>query len=319
MNKKKKNFLYERKFEFKNFNIHKSLFWFSLLILLLFLFLFNFLPLIYTIDDSLRIYNPISRLEYNYGLKNFEDVVKDPIFNQALTNSTILFFVATPIALLFSLFFAIILNSISSKITRNFWTTAIYSQFFVSSFAIGIVFIYLFGEKNIAFRFIFNSDFSFRGENKISILWLYLFFQIWRAIPFNTVLFSFSIQKAIKKYYKNIKIDNLSLYHKIKYVYFNEIKNSFSVILTTNLIFAFFIFPSAFVDYRLEEIQGHTLSSYIYNKFSPLNDTLDISFEKAASSSIISMLYILFLLLIMQMLLKFKKIIGFFKYDKKNI
>ncbi|VEU59511.1 sugar ABC transporter permease [Mesomycoplasma neurolyticum] len=307
----------------QNFNVKKSLFFSSFIILVIFLVIFNFWPLVSTFYEAFKVENPVNKLKFNYGVDNFESVLKDSQFNIALKNSTIMFFVATPIALFLSFLVSLIICSISSKLANDFWITTIYSQFFVSSFAIGIVFGYLFGDKNIAFKYIFNSDISFSGKKRINILWLYLFFQIWRAIPFNTVLFVFAMQKGIEKCRYNIKVDNLNLWNKIKIVYWQEIKVSFSTILITNLIFAFFLFPKAIIDYNLESINGHTLASYIYNKILPEKGSLDFSFGKAAASSIISILYIIFLLFIIKIfnfknIKKMLKVKKYFKNVKKN-
>ncbi|WP_025755462.1 sugar ABC transporter permease [Mycoplasmopsis cricetuli] len=294
----------------------KTLFWFSLIIFILFFIVFNFLPFLYTIDKSFRVYSPIDKINYTHGIENFLSIFNDNQFKIATRNSTLLFFIATPLSLVISLFLALVIFSLSSKLSKNIWITTIYSQFFVSSFAIGITFSYLFGEKNIAFKYFFNSDKSFVGEPRIDIIWLYLIFQLWRSIPFNTVLFVFSIQRSHNTYEKNIKIDNLSLYDKIKIVYFKEINHTLATIFITNLIFSFFLFPPAIIDANLERISGHTLSSYIYGKIIPLDGSINLDFAKASAASVISIIYILFLLLIFFML-KPKNIKKFFYWVRR--
>ncbi len=92
-----------------------------------------------------------------------------------------------------ALAFALIINSIVSTVTKRAILSLIYSQFFISGFAVGIAFTLFFGSKGLFFYLIGLDKYSFTsGSKRISIWIYYVIYQIWRSLPFNLVLFVFA-------------------------------------------------------------------------------------------------------------------------------
>ncbi|MHA0312069.1 carbohydrate ABC transporter permease [Mesomycoplasma ovipneumoniae] len=229
------------------------------------LFIFLFIFSVYPILDSLfNSFNVGVGQNKHLGFDNFRELFAKSNFNDALRNSTLLFFISSPIALFLGFIIAILLSKLKSKFLRMLIITGLYSQFFISSFAIGTAFSFLFGQKNV-FAKMLNLNFSFvGGDNKIDLIWLYLIYQLWRAIPFNSVLFFFAISSIHTKYQKNLQIDRINLKDKIFNLYFKEIGNQFLVIAYTNFIFATMLYPNVITgDINLDLNRGHTLASYI--------------------------------------------------------
>ncbi|CAT05017.1 HYPOTHETICAL PROTEIN MCJ_003260 [Mesomycoplasma conjunctivae] len=230
--------------------------------ILIFLFVFSVYPIISAFFNSFKNIGFTGQI--SYGIGNYQRLLIQNSFQDALRNSSILFFVSSPLALFIGFILAILLSRLSNKISQKLFISALYSQFFISAFAIGVSFTFLFGDKNV-FAKLINANFSFvGGKNKIELIWLYIIYQLWRAIPFNTVLFFFAINSIESRYAKNIKVDNLSIKDRIFYLYFKEIGNNFIVIAYTNFIFATMLYPSIITGkINLDLNRGHTIASYI--------------------------------------------------------
>ncbi|MGZ9414252.1 sugar ABC transporter permease [Mycoplasma sp. 5370] len=268
--------------------------------LLILLFLFYIYPIIKSTYESFIVFpSSTKKTIFIYGLNNFNNVINDFNFKIAIENSTFLFFIPTFISLFLSIFIAYMLSTISMKKTQNLFLKLIYSQFFISYFAVGIAFLLLFGEQNLFFK-IFNSNASFtHGNNKLNIK-LYLFiFQVWRSLSFNIVIFTFIFISINKKYHKVMILDNLNFWDKMKYLYFKEFQKHLLIIIYTNLVFSALLYPGAIMEEdKIEELQAHTLSSYVLSLIQPINGTLEIDINKAYAASILSLFYLLFLFLI---------------------
>ncbi|MBN3534545.1 sugar ABC transporter permease [Mycoplasma procyoni] len=285
---------------YQKINWKKTITFFSLLIPFLIFSIATFIvPLSKTISESFVVFLGNKRLVYKIGIENFQNITNDPSFSVALKNSTFLFFVAAPSGIIISFVLAYILNSLLSKLFSKIFINVIYSQFFISSFAIGISFSLLFGEKNIFFSF-FNSTYSFSSlKDPLDIKIYFLVFQIWRSISFNIVFFSFLFLKVDNKYKKQIKLDNLNFLTKFRSLYLKEWKASFITIALTNVIYAFLFFPSAIIEPQLiDQLKAHTLASYIIDWINPLNGSVRINFNKAYAASLLTLLYLLFLVII---------------------
>ncbi|MXR10697.1 carbohydrate ABC transporter permease [Mesomycoplasma hyopneumoniae] len=251
--------------------------------LVIFLLIFSVYPIFQSFFNAFKVEN---NTNWRLGFSNFSSLFSKSAFRDALKNSTILFFLSSPIALFCGFVIAILLTKLKNKIVRSFLISGFYSQFFISAFAIGIAFSFLFGEKNV-FSKILGLNFSFVGDqNRISLIWLYLIFQLWRAIPFNSVLFFFAFSTINAKYEKNFKIDKISLKDKIFNLYFKEISTQFMVIAYTNFVFATMLYPNVITaNLNLDLNHGHTLASYILN----VRDDLGLQ----AAASFVSFLYLL--------------------------
>ncbi|QJR44257.1 sugar ABC transporter permease [Mycoplasma miroungirhinis] len=271
--------------------------------LLLAILLFTIIPIFKIIFESFVYFPNEDNLTIKaVGTHNYNDVFNDSAFNDAIKNSTIVLFLGTSISLILALFFSIIIESIISKISKTIFLSLLYSQFFLSSFSVGLSFTVLFGDKNLFFKF-FNLDNTrfVGGQNPLPIWIYYTFFQIWRSLPFNIVLISSGIRRADNKYWKLIKSDKISLFQKIRFVYFNELSKNFFSIILTNFIFSSLILPEAILgsSYNYKFNHGHTLTSYILGYFDhSVGVITEYKPEKGYAASFLALLYLMFLIVL---------------------
>ncbi|QYR08479.1 sugar ABC transporter permease [Mycoplasmopsis agalactiae] len=273
--------------------------------LVLCILFFTISPIIHTFIKSLRYNpNPTDLTAYVIGTGNYNGILSDPNFKSAIFNSTMVLLVGTSISMVLALAFALIINSIMSVVTKRVILSIIYSQFFISGFAVGIAFTLFFGSKGLFFYLIGLDKYSFTSGNHRIPIWIYyVVYQIWRSLPFNLVLFAAAIFRGELKYAKLMKCDNLSKMQKVKYVYTNEISKVFFSILFTNFIFSSLMYPQAILErsFNLDLEKAHTLTSYT-GKYFGLGNNPVLIYPRGYSSAFFSFAYLISLLCLMQLI-----------------
>ena len=161
--------------------------WLFLLPALLIIIVFNVFPLIQTFIISFQK-GTLNSLEFN-GIKNYIVVLQDPKFHTALFNTSIYAVVVVPLALIISMFIAVILfDKIKFK---DFFETIFFIPYLTSIIAIGIVFRYLlngeYGFVNYLLGFINLGPINFLDDPKMSLITL-IIFGTWSSLAFNIVI-----------------------------------------------------------------------------------------------------------------------------------
>lgn len=272
--------------------------------LLICILIFTLIPIFRTFTSSLKFYpDPTNHTIHKIGIGNYKKIWNDDQFLGAIKNSTAVLFVATFISFCVAFAFALLIESMISKISKNFFLTLIFSQFFISSFAVGIAFTLFFGEKGLFFKLIGKNEYSFTSGNKRIPIWIYYsIFQIWRSLPFNIVLLASAINLADIKYKKIMINDNLSLIQRIRFIYINQVSKVFFSIIFTNFIFASLLLPDVLLDstYDIDLWKAHTLTSYTIKYMGGgLNGSLE--FEKGYTSAFFSFIYLVFIICLVQL------------------
>ncbi|UZK63834.1 sugar ABC transporter permease [Mycoplasma mycoides subsp. capri] len=289
--------------------------------LLLLILLFTIIPIFHTFIKSLRFTpNEANRTIYEYNFKNYNNILSDPNFQHAILNSTFVLLFGTGISIILALIFSFIINSLISRTTKSILLSVIYSQFFISGFAIGIAFTNFFGSKNLFFYILGLSQYSFTSGNKRLPIWIYYaIYQIWRSLPFNLILFAAALSRSDYKYKKLMLNDKLTLLQSFRYVYLNELSKVLFSILFTNFIFACLLLPSALLEdsFNVDLNYAHTLTSYTIKYFGWGSSGV-LRFEKGYSAAFFSFSYLVLLLCVI-LLLRPKTIKSIYKLIKKVI
>ena len=117
--------------------------WLYLLPAILFIGVFMIYPLIdvfiYSFEEG---YNSASQSDFGTGTFNFQYVLRDPYFLQALKNTFILVIITVPMSTLIALFISLGLSSI--KPLRHLYQTVYFLPYVTNTLAVGIVFMILF-------------------------------------------------------------------------------------------------------------------------------------------------------------------------------
>ncbi|MCS4536604.1 sugar ABC transporter permease [Mycoplasma sp. CSL7475-4] len=227
-------------------------------------------------------------------------MLNDTGFKAAIQNTSAVLLLGTGISIILALFFAVIIESLIHKKTKTAVLGILYSQFFISSFAVGLAFSLFFGEKRVFFRLFNLEQYAFTsGSHKTPIWVYYTLFQVWRSLPFNLILFAAAINKANAKYFRLMRTDKISLINKIKYVYVPELNKVMFAILFTNFIYAGLFLPEAILgaNYNFDINKAHTLTSYTIKYFGGGSQP-SLKYEKGYAAAFFSFIYLLSLLLL---------------------
>ena len=117
--------------------------WLYLLPAMLFLGAFMVYPLIDVLIYSLEEgYNSASQTFFGIGLYNYEYILHDPYFLQALKNTFILVIITVPVSTGLALLISLGLNSIEKL--RKLYQTIYFLPYVTNTLAVGLVFMILF-------------------------------------------------------------------------------------------------------------------------------------------------------------------------------
>lgn len=261
---------------------------------ILFLTLFTFLPIILSFIESFKVYARHSMVNYTFGIRNFTQLISDSEFKDSFLNTNLLIFLGTPLLIFLAFILSLIFSEISSKIFKNIAVVCLFSQFFTSAFAVGISFIYFFSTNNDGFNRLFNTRIRFTNDfDGRNILIVYFIYYVWRLLPFNVVMMSFSFSSSLEKYSRVIKIDQLKFWHKVRYVYLKNFNTVFWLVLYVNFANAGLFYPGAIVDTNLRLTKGNTLASYLYDHINPNeNSSAQLNYALAAAANIVIIAYL---------------------------
>ena len=164
---------------------------------------------------------------FNFGFKNFVDVVKYQGFKDCLGNTMLLCVLTVPISTFLALLIAVCLNAI--KPLQRFLQTIFFLPYVTNSIAIGMVFAAMFNMVGTAFggeneliitAGIINNVIEFFGGQPInwinsgSSYWANIFvmvvYIVWNALPFKILILLGGLQSVNKQYYDAAKVDGTS-------------------------------------------------------------------------------------------------------------
>ena len=127
----------------KRFDLGPIKGWLYLLPALVFLGVFMVYPLIdvfiYSFEEG---YNSASQTFFGVGGYNYQYVLRDPYFLQALKNTFILVAITVPLSTLIALLLSVALASVEGL--RNLYQTVFFLPYVTNTLAVGLVFMILF-------------------------------------------------------------------------------------------------------------------------------------------------------------------------------
>ncbi len=195
----------------------------------LLLFAFKLLPVLMSFVISFYKWTIVGTGEF-IGLTNYQTLVNDPKFWQSMTNTLWLVVFVVPSSIVFSLFFATLLNQI--KALKSLFRIVYFMPFVTSLVAVSIVWKIIFNEQTglansmlgwigIApqgwlnqSRGIFDLFFSGMGitlpqwaGGPSQALFAIIIMTIWKGLGYNTIIYLAGLQNIPKDYYEAADID----------------------------------------------------------------------------------------------------------------
>ena len=243
--------------------------WLFLLPALLIIIVFNVIPLIQTFIISFQK-GTLNSLEFN-GLKNYLVVLQDPKFHTALFNTSIYAVVVVPLALIISMFIAVILFE---KIKfKDFFETIFFIPYLTSIIAIGIVFRFLlngeYGFVNYLLGFINLGPINFLDDPKMSLITL-IIFGTWSSLAFNIVILLSGLRNINDDYYKVADMFGATKIEQFFKITLPQMLPIITFLLLVNFINAFKVYAQVYSIFNGKAGVADSATTavfYIFNKF----------------------------------------------------
>lgn len=187
--------------------------WLYLLPAIVFLGAFMVYPLfdvlVYSFEEG---YNSASQTFNGTGLYNYNYVLRDPYFLQAIKNTFIIVIITVPVSTGLALLISLGLNSI--KKLKELFQTIFFLPYVTNTLAVGLVFMILFKKTPYSDGFM-NLLITAVGGNAIDFIegayWAKIFvmcvYTIWIVLPFKILILTSALASVNPDYYKAAKVD----------------------------------------------------------------------------------------------------------------
>ena len=247
--------------------------WLYLLPAILFLGVFMVYPLIdvfiYSFEEG---YNSASQTFYGVGTYNYEFVLHDPYFLQAVQNTFILVAITVPLSTILALAISLGISSIPKL--RELFQTVFFLPYVTNTLAVGLVFMYLFDATDVTPGLI-NVILSIFGMEPIDFIdgpyWAKMLvlclYTVWIVLPFKILVLTSSLASVDETYYKAARVDGTSQWRIFRKVTLPMISPTMFYLIITGFIGAFKAYSDAVALFgeNLNVAEMNTIVGYVYD------------------------------------------------------
>lgn len=247
--------------------------WLYLLPAILFLGIFMVYPLIdvfvYSFEEG---YNSASQTFFGVGLYNYNYVLHDPYFLQALKNTFILVIITVPLSTIIALLISVTLSSIQAL--RNLFQTIYFLPYVTNTLAVGLVFMILF-KKTAYSDGLINVFITWFGGNSVDFIdgpyWAKMFvlclYTIWVVMPFKILILTSALASVNQDYYNAARVDGTSKFRIFRKITLPMISPMIFYLIITGFIGAFKAYSDAVALFGtdLNAAEMNTIVGYVYD------------------------------------------------------
>ena len=247
--------------------------WPYLLPAFLFIAVFMIYPLIdvfiYSFEEG---FNFASGESFGVGIYNYQYVLRDPYFIQALKNTFILVAITVPLSTVIALIISLGLSSI--KWLRKAFQTVFFLPYVTNTLAVGLVFMILFKQTPYSDGLV-NALITGLGGNAIDFIdgayWAKMFvlclYTIWIVMPFKILIFTSALASVDKTLYQAAAVDGTPENRMFWEITLPMISPTISYLVITGFIGAFKAYSDAVALFgtNLNTSEMNTIVGYIYD------------------------------------------------------
>ncbi len=247
--------------------------WLYLLPAILFLGIFMVYPLadvfIYSVEEG---YNSASQTFFGVGLYNYDYVLHDPYFLQALKNTFILVIITVPLSTGLALLISLALSSIEKL--QNWFQTIYFLPYVTNTLAVGLVFMILF-KKTAYSDGLINMFIHWFGGSSVDFIdgpyWAKMFvlclYTIWVVMPFKVLILTSALASVNQQYYSAAKVDGTSKFRIFYKITLPMISPMIFYLIITGFIGAFKAYSDAVALFGtdLNAAEMNTIVGYVYD------------------------------------------------------
>ena len=247
--------------------------WLYLLPAILFLGFFMVYPLIdvfiYSFEEG---YNSASQTYLGVGGYNYEYVLHDPYFLQAVKNTFILVIFTVPISTGIALLISVGLNSIEKL--RNLYQTVYFLPYVTNTLAVGLVFMILFkktpytdGLANLILSWFGVGPVDFIDGPYWAKMFVLCFYTVWVVMPFKILILTSALASVNPDYYKAARVDDTSKWRMFSRITLPMISPTLFYLIITGFIGAFKAYSDAVALFGtdLNAAGMNTIVGYVYD------------------------------------------------------
>ena len=247
--------------------------WLYLLPAILFLGVFMVYPLIddfvYSFEEG---YNSASQTFFGVGLYNYDYVLHDPYFLQALKNTFVLVIITVPLSTTIALLISVGLSSIEK--VRDWFQTIYFLPYVTNTLAVGLVFMILF-KKTAYSDGLINMFIQWFGGESVDFIdgpyWAKMFvlclYTIWVVMPFKILILTSALASVNKDYYNAARVDGTSKFRIFRKITLPMISSMIFYLIITGFIGAFKAYSDAVALFGtdLNAAEMNTIVGYVYD------------------------------------------------------
>ena len=247
--------------------------WLYLLPSMLFLGIFMVYPLfdvlIYSFEEG---YNFASQTYFGIGSYNYQYVLHDPYFLQALKNTFILVVITVPLSTGIALLISVGLNSIQKL--RDLYQTIYFLPYVTNTLAVGLVFMILFkqtpytdGLANLVLSWFGIAPVDFISGPYWAKMFVLCFYTVWVVMPFKILILTSALASVDQTYYNAAKVDGTSKWRIFTKITLPMISPTLFYLIITGFIGAFKAYSDAVALFGtdLNAAEMNTIVGYIYD------------------------------------------------------
>ena len=247
--------------------------WLYLLPAILFLGVFMVYPLVdvfvYSFEEG---YNSASQTAYGVGLYNYDFVLHDPYFLQAVKNTFILVAITVPLSTLLALAISLGISNIPKL--KELFQTIYFLPYVTNTLAVGLVFMYLFDATDVTPGLI-NVILGIFGMTPVDFIdgpyWARMLvlclYTVWIVLPFKILVFTSALASVDETYYKAARVDGTSAFRIFRKVTLPMISPTMFYLVVTGFIGAFKAYSDAVALFgeNLNVAEMNTIVGYVYD------------------------------------------------------
>ena len=243
--------------------------WLYLLPAILFLGVFMVYPLIdvcvYSVEQSWSANGTVASI----GLGNFQKVLRDQLFIQALQNTFILVVITVPISTGLSLLIALGLSSI--RTVKKAFQTIYFLPYVTNTLAVGLVFMFLFDKTdhtNGLINTLLGTEIDFiDGDDYWMKMLVTSLYTVWIVMPFKILILTSALASVNQDYYKAAKVDGASSARIFRKITLPMISPTVFYLIITGFIGAFKAYSDevALFGRELNAAGMNTIVGYVYD------------------------------------------------------
>ncbi|RHR06045.1 sugar ABC transporter permease [Pseudoflavonifractor sp. AF19-9AC] len=224
---------------------------------------------IYSLEEG---FNFASQTYFGVGTYNYQYVLHDPYFLQALKNTFILVIITVPVSTGLALVISTGLSSI--RPLRQLYQTVYFLPYVTNTLAVGLVFMVLFqkteytdGLVNLVLAWFGQGPVDFINGPYWAKMFVLCFYTVWVVMPFKILVLTSALASVNPDYYKAARVDGTSRLRTFTRITLPMIAPMLVYLVITGFIGAFKAYSDAVALFGtdLNAAGMNTIVGYVYD------------------------------------------------------